>query len=523
MRPKNKIVLYYPPPEPYARNCPPLPMLALARMFEPSRFDVCPINGTTDNEPEKMVIKEISEGNTICAALTCMTGHQIYEALKIARLIRKVNPNLPLVWGGVHPSIEPQTTIKDECVDYVVRGQGESTFRELVECLINKGSPENIKGLTFKSNGNILSTPDRFLDDINLFPPFPWDLVDVRKIIRRDAHWGEYFDYYTSQGCPFDCTFCSEPMFSKRRYTALSPERLVSELEMLTKRYGVRTFRFVDSEFFIRKKDTLEFCENIVKRKLDIQLIGLNGRIDSLLSFDERTWNLFYRAGIRQMLIGAESGDQLVLSILRKRIKVEDTFRLFEIASKHHIALFVSLMTGVPGVDNQREFSATIELLDKMLKKDYTSVYNAFIFHYTPYPGSALYGEAIRHGFKPPSTLEGWADFNLFNTRIPWVKKAQKTRAMFITRYILARFTGRERPQNPIIRFLHTLIYKPIDAIFRWRWKHRFFDHSWLERKFIDTINGCIPLFRGGYLRELKRRWIVSRKSNLKIHYKNNK
>ena len=140
----KKIILYFPSPLPYERNWHgvPLALLAISRFLAQENYTIKIYSHFQKNHLKKI----LSEGkDSVCFGISAMTGFQIYDGLKVATAFKKKHPNIPIVWGGWHPSILPLQTIKDPNVDIVVKGQGDVTFTELVHALHKKKSLKSIK------------------------------------------------------------------------------------------------------------------------------------------------------------------------------------------------------------------------------------------------------------------------------------------------------------------------------------------------------------------------------------------
>ncbi len=487
--PNGKVILFYPTPVPNAKKSLPLNLLAISRVLDRNRYQVVMVNATVDSDFIEKITGNVRDG-ALCVGITAMTGFQIREGLKIARLVKSLSPDTPIIWGGYHPSILPVETLSDPSVDIVIKGQGESAFREVVEALANKLPLESIEGISFKKDGELKDNPPRKFQKLDEFPALPWDMIDSGRYTNFDPKWGRFLAYYSSQGCPFECGFCAETVFCRRQWVALSAERTVDEIASIVNKYGVQSILLRDSNFFVDKNRVLKICGLLTERGIRVIFFGVNARVDALLTYSDNEWELMRRAGFRELLIGAESGDQSVLDLIKKKNTVEDTFKLFQLASKHQFNLWVSLMIGLPGQDPKKEFDATISLLDRMFSSGASCVTDAYIFTYTPYPGSDLYGRAVKYGFKPPASLEEWSSMDLYAYKNPWLPRKYSRYASAVSLYILRRFF-----KKPDDFFLRKWFYALIDPVFRWRWKSRYFGF-FIEKYIIDAVQFVMNILR---------------------------
>ena len=159
-----------------------------------------------------------------------MTGTQIHFALEAAKIIRNHSDGkVPIVWGGPHPSILPEQTLKSRYVDVVCIGEGDLTFIDLVRAYQNKRPLTQVEGIVFKAGSNTVFTPARNLIDIEGLLPVPWDLIDVNNYIHRDYYIkgvNRSLDIgQTSRGCPYQCGFCVSASLRQRKWRAMSAEK----------------------------------------------------------------------------------------------------------------------------------------------------------------------------------------------------------------------------------------------------------------------------------------------------------
>jgi len=483
---KSKILSFYPKPAARGKSSIPLNLMAIVRMFDSKRFAYSIVNGTVDRDYVTQIRKKIREEDILCVGITTMTGYQIYDGLRVAREIKKIRSDIPIIWGGYHPTLLPLETLEDPCVDIVVKGQGEISFKEVVEALAADAELKNIKGIAYKnSSGELVNNPDRTFIALDVFPSLI-KVFDLSNYVQMLPLWGRTLDYYTSQGCTFECGFCAENKFSKKRWVTLSSIRVVDEIEFIAKRYFLNSIRLVDSNFFVNKRRVIDICNEILRRNINIKFIGVNARIDTLLKYEDDVWELLYRAGFRELLVGAESGNDEVLKIINKNITAEDTLNFFDRATKYGFKVWVSLMIGIPGFNTDKELHDTVTLLDKMLTSKNQCVSGSAIFQYTPYPGSKLFNVAIQYGFKPASSFAGWSKMNLHNMHLPWVKKKYKNYVNYITLYILRRLIAPVYPRTKVLRIVYQHL---LDPILKWRWDNRYFSYFFLEKVMMDFFN----------------------------------
>ena len=435
MSPKNKktIVLFNPMPVKHPVAQPnkkttslqvplvnvPLSLLALARMVR-GRFDVRIINAVVDPDYRELILDECD--NALCLAVSSMTCYQIRDGIDVCKAAKEKYPDLPVIWGGYHPTSEPAQTLESPFIDIVIRGQGEHTFREVVEKLGKNGSPDGISGVSYKDGSGIKHNPDRKFADINEFPAIPYDMIDVERHVKGYKFGTRCIDYYLSQGCASGCSFCSEPVFCGRRWSGLLPETAVNEMEHLAKTYNIDTFMIRDSDFFLNVKRVKALCELLIEKDLGIRLTSVNARMEHFSRIDDNTISLCRRAGIREIFFGFESGMQEALDAMNKVSKVSQIKTCTEKCVKHDIDIRGSFMVGIPGMDVKKEIKSNFNEINSLVcaygeRLEHLDVLLSF---FTPYPNTQLYQTSIKCGLMPLDTLSDWGDFDQFDFKAPW-------------------------------------------------------------------------------------------------------
>lgn len=453
----------------------PLSLLAVATPLSLEGFDITIIDGNLDDD----YLDKISaclEG-AFCVGITSMTGPQIKHGIKAANLVKERYPGLPVIWGGFHPTILPEQTLEHPAVDIVVRGQGEETFKELVVRISAGLAYDDVSGISFKKEGQVKNNPDRPAVRLDKLPPLNYELIDVERYIVKTDYATRALDYITSYGCPYKCSFCAEIFVNKRFWNALSAERVLSDIERLVERYKIDGLRLADSSFFIDVKRTENICRGLLSRNIKVTWGNVNGRTDNLLKYSDESWALMQKSGLRDILIGAESGSQEMLDFIDKEATIEDTIKLKRISSKYNVSLFVSTMIGVPykgpkesRLNIKRDLYSVLDLIDKLQAVD--NRHFIAIFIYTPFPGTPMYELSLKYGVKAPTSLEEWGDINLNTTNLPWVPKKYEKLVEYLTQFIFLYITVFYK-KNASSRF--TWVHRVFRQIAIFRMKYRFF------------------------------------------------
>lgn len=381
--------------------------------------------------------------------------------------MKETNPDIPVVWGGFHPTLLPNETIVHPLIDVVVRGQGEITFLDLVQHFERNIPPTDVLGITYKKEGKIFENPERSPIDVNDFPPIPYGIIDVQKYIMDDDTSRRTLDYISSRGCPYDCNFCEITQFYKRRWFALRPARVLDELEALVSRYKIEGVRFRDDNFFVEKTRVRRICDGIIERGLDISW-SANCRCDYLPRFDKNLLGAMRESGCRTLFIGAESGSEAVLNMLNKRITVDQIVDSAGICHQYGISPEFAFMLGTPG-EKMEDISKTLSVIDELYSMDPRM--RIYLFIFTPYPGTPLYERALKQGFLGPRSLEEWSQHSYKPELVTWI--SDKDRKSIEEIALLSYFIF--RPGYRASSGIRRAAFAAMRRVAMIRWGKRFF------------------------------------------------
>jgi anaerobic magnesium-protoporphyrin IX monomethyl ester cyclase len=408
-------------------------------------------------------------GDPVFVGITCMSGPQIRYGLDFARRIRAERPDCPIVWGGVHPTLLPEQSAASECVDVVVRGEGELVVGPLADKLAAREPLDDVRGLTYMVDGEITSTPDADLVDLDSIPvELPYDLLDLRSYTTLQAG---RIHMQSSRGCPHRCGFCYNTIFNKRRWRGKSPERVVDEMQFLLERFPhVRIIDPVDDNFFVDRKRVEGICHDLLGRGLEVAWRA-NCRFDYLATYDEAFLTLVQQAGCMELDFGGESGAQSMQEFVCKDVTADEIVRSVENLHRWAPTIdpFVSWLSGLPG-ETYGDMEKTFDLMDAMGHANPRTQHYG-IFMYTPFPSPLL--DSLPPEFKPPQSLEEWGDIEVFHFLPPWHSKryVRKLRSISaVTRYAFYP-QSRISERGPAFRAGYGLMNRAA----RFRWRHRYF------------------------------------------------
>lgn len=324
----------------------------------------------------------------------------LLNCMEVSRLIRSCSPATKICYGGWHPTLYPLETLDLGCVDFIVIGEGETSFTELVEVFLKKQDPAendlvNIQGIGFRTEkGAIKITPPRqALRNLDELPLPAYDLVDTRKYSNLLACTDQSVVIMTSRGCPCRCVFCD---MRKTTYRFRSPSNIMEEIIFWVQQ-GVKEFFIQDDNFTISRRRTIEFCKLLIEADLGIAY-KISSRVDYL---DDEIMGYLKKTGCYSIYFGVESGSQRVLNYLQKGITVDQIRDVFRIARKHGIDRCAYIMIGCPWEDK-----ADIAMTMRLAKEIRPEHLHCSIC--TPMPKTYLYGKLMEDGV---ITQDYWRDF----------------------------------------------------------------------------------------------------------------
>ncbi len=340
----------------------------------------------------------------ICVGISSMSGSHIKSALKICEYI-KSNSDIPIVLGGVHASLSPMSSINNNLVDMIVVDDGEDSFRKLVKYLDTGGNLEEIEGIAYKQDGKVNFNPPKPYD-IEMIPKIPYYLVDLNKYSPGPLHFwtgrNTVLPMETSRGCPYNCSFCTESV-RKKKWRALSAEKVIEDIEFYKEKYGVANFLLIDDNFFGDKKRAERIIDLMISRNLNIKWYT-NVRADFLVKQGEEYLRKLEKAGCKMLTFGAESGTQRIMDMIDKNGDIADLYKIDKMIKKTKIIPHFCTIRGFP-TEKKEEVKNTYLFTLKLILTNNKACCD--IPHLIPTPGTKICKECL--GAKAESyTLDEW-------------------------------------------------------------------------------------------------------------------
>ncbi len=418
-------------------SMPPLGILYIAAFLEREGIEVEIIPADILNLSWRQIARKIEADRADIIGVTSTTENR-FQSFKLLQIARQTNPQAVTVLGGPHASMAPEDAlIHFPEIDVVVRGEGELTMVELCRAL--EGGKRNfdrlkkIEGISYRHNGQIIANPPRALiADLDSLPYPAFHLIPFEKYNFKIPVLGKgllpAINMMTSRGCPFNCNFCATPVNWGRHVRAMSPLRVIEEIEFLIERYGAKVIYFYDDTFNLSSHRVEEITGLMIERRLPINWC-CEVRID-LMSKELLT--RMKEAGLFQISFGLEAGSERIRNeIINKKIKIEDFHNLVSWCRELEIIPSAFFIFSHP-TETWEEAQETIKIIEEYQGKIEATV---AILHI--YPGTPLEKEAKQRGLLPP-------DFTWSKKHIPGIvtlPTAQGDVPLFIDRLSWAQIS----------------------------------------------------------------------------------
>ena len=338
--------------------------------------------------------------DTSLIGISCMFTQDWPYAHRVIVAIRKQFPHTPIVAGGEHITALPEFSLR-ECpaIDYCCLGEGEETLYALTTCLQSEASLGEVSGLAYIEEGQYVETSPRMrIRNVDEIAAPAWNLLPIEKYLNnRNSHGvfcGRSMPILATRGCPYECTFCSNPVMYGRSWFPRNPGQVLDEIEGYINKYNVENIDFYDLTMVVKKRWILEFCELIKERDLHFSWQLPSGTRSEVI--DDNVASALYQTGCRNLTYAPESGSQKTLRLIKKKVKLPRLISSLRSALSHGINVKCNLIIGFPH-ETRRDIVKTILFA---WKSAFWGVHDIPFYLFSPYPGSDLF-EDIRDRIYP--------------------------------------------------------------------------------------------------------------------------
>lgn len=391
-----------------------------------------------DAEAERLTPAEVAERVEAAAprlAAIVVYGHQpsastqnMPAAGATAAAIKDRNPVQPLILVGGHVASLPERTLNEERVDYVAAGEGLHTLVDLVDAL-SSANPrlDQVRGLGYRGEDGAIrfnAAAPLLMQLDSEMPGLAWDLLPMERYRAHNWHcFGHlerepYAAIYTTLGCPYHCTFCciQAPFRSGEKsagkavnsYRMWSAAAVLTQIETLVTRYGVRNIKVADEMFVLNPRHVEAICDGIIERGYDLN-IWAYARVDTVR---DSMLDKLRRAGFRWLAFGIEAADEAVRDDVDKGFDQNEIFDTLDKVRKAGIYVIANYIFGLPE-DTHTSMEKTLQLaLD--LNCEFANFYSTMA-----YPGSPLYAMALERSWPLPKSWSGFSQHSVDASPLP--------------------------------------------------------------------------------------------------------
>jgi anaerobic magnesium-protoporphyrin IX monomethyl ester cyclase len=450
----------------------PLGIAYLGAVLEQAGFEVTlidavaagpPVRVSTDRylfglDPNQLA-RAIANSHPDLVGISCpfTTRYGLFRQCLAA--LRQQLPKVPLLTGGIHPTLFYQSILQQDHAHVVVLGEGEHTLLELVSRAADKGKldPEGLDGVAWQHNDRIQVSPRRdYIDNLDDLPQparhlLPMDVYLSRSGGRWASQRSRVLSILTSRSCPGRCSFCGIHAVFGTKWRAHSSERILQELEEVIEKYQPTLIAFEDDRLTWDRDRLLAICHGIRSRNINVKWHTPNGiHVEDL---DEELLRAMKLAGCKSLNLAVESGDPYILQqVIGKKATAEQALHIAHTCQKIGIRINGYFVIGMPGETEetlQRSLDLCLELpLDGL-----------GVFIATPFPGTRMFDHCVKQGYIQPEHVIGElseaGDPALLHTPLFDTETMSRQRLLWWEQEFNRRFLKQLYRRRPAVRLKH--------------------------------------------------------------------
>ena len=352
------------------------------------------VNGLTIDQ----VCRRI-EADTQFICVSFPFSHEWPLTKRLCFAVKECFPQAVMIGGGEHITAMPEFSLRNcAALDYAVLGEGEESIVDLVGVLERGESADSVAGTAFcRGDEEVVQTPRRArIKDIDAITRPAWDLVPLEAYLAGGYSFGvnigRTVPLMATRGCPYQCTFCSNPSMWTTKWTARAPEDVVDEMEDYIRRYNAQNFDFYDLTAIVRKDWTVKFCNLIIERKLGITWQLPSGTRSEAL--DDEVTKLLHASGCRNLSYAPESGSPETLKRIKKKIDPGRMIASMRASVKNGINIKANMIIGFPG----EKLKNVLESYGFAVRMAWAGVDDMSMWVFSAYPGSEIFNDLVKAG-----------------------------------------------------------------------------------------------------------------------------
>lgn len=502
----KKLVLFYPDPRGEYRSL-PYPLLSLERVLRGKHVEVVLMDEVFSENLLDFVGKEAA--NILGVGFSVIFGYQLETAVYCSAQIKQKHPSIPVIWGGPFVSWLTESCLKEDYVDYVVKGQGEQALQWLVDYLSGSRErlPEKIPGLGYKKDGKLYVNRQERHYNPYVLPPVDYSRINLNNYVENGR-----LHYIASVGCTHYCNFCFVSQVWKGQAFCNNAGAIISDIRyFLSVNPGIRYLAFDDTNFFTHKEAVKDFCALMLQHNIKLNWCGTTRIREFIEQYDEEDLKYLALAGCDTIYAGGESGDENVLQHLNKKLTVAEILLFNKKVAAAGIKpslSFMVLFPDNPGQDLQQTLKMIMQL--KTDAPDLVFTMNAYI----PMRKNYYYFEALRHGYCFPKDIDSIVKGIREGFIMPWHRKKYFR--------LLNHFSGFYfRFSNPLFyktmpasqQSFYKIIGKMSEGLIRKRFNKSALDNRWDAVLFLGIIK-IYNIFHKAYGKTRQKSYMTYRAKN---------
>ena len=348
-------------------------------------------NGITAQE-----VVDAADPNTDIFGITSMFTHEWPYIRDCIKLLKKRFPNSIVFVGGEHATALTEYSLRDcKEVDFISLGEGEETWREIASK--EDDNYKELDGLAYLEDGKFIKTKNRVrVKHVDSIPWPDWETFPIEPYLDNSMSFGpgsgRNMPIIASRGCPYECTFCSNPLMFGRRYYVRNIDDLIKQIKYYIERYKITGLQFYDLTAILKKNWVIEFCDALIKNKINLQWSLPTGTRSEAL--DLEVLQSLAKAKLTYLVYAPESGHKETLKRIKKKIKISEVEKSVKWAVSQGIVTRTNLIIGFPGETRMQLYRTLYQQLRFILM----GVEESSTFVFNAYPGTALFDELLADG-----------------------------------------------------------------------------------------------------------------------------
>lgn len=424
----------------------PLSLLYVASVLVKMNIRVEIVDTRVADTDWRKMLEDYLRQRPLWIGFTVMAGFPVEHSLEISRFIKSL-ADVPIVWGGAMPTVDPISCVAEKVIDYAIAGSGIEATEKLTRALIDKTIDNEellaaIPGLACRINDkNLVNKRFHGFEHVK-YTELPYHLIKDYSVYGQIGSNEKIFPIYSAYGCPYKCAFCISPALYRdfgRKWEPVAAVETVDHIEFLYKEHGATTIYFYDDDSFVNIEHVRAIVSEMKAREIHLKLSFRGARIDEIKRMDDDFLDLLSETGTEMLHIGVEAGSQRILDLFNKGITVDDIIEVNRKLARHKklIAAY-NWIVGSPG-ETYEEIRQTTKLLLQLIKENP----RCFIFQpniFRVVPGSVLGERAAEMGYTAPRNLEEWIKAEIEqDVSAPWLSDDVKglIRMLQVTAYFV--------------------------------------------------------------------------------------